>query len=1111
MRSVLKSRRGRATAAAVATAAALVTMIPLGAGTAVAAEPPAEVVLPVELSVDPDAGKLPVAGLTGFVQGSFFEGYNWFSFAEGRQFRIPFSHPVATDTDVIASFWTVSSVRLFDPATRTTKTVTAPGGQVVAAMMGRSVVTYEKENRRVLHLLTPEQDGTSTDRSVTLPEGATEVTPSRTDSPYGLFVTYKLGGVAQRVWIDRAFTLHPVDFGTAATGGTAAMAGRYFLRPLASGRVQVWDLAGDLSAPLHELDWAAGTPVALLGDHLLARVPGDGGDRLVARPLAGGAEQEVLDRITGDTRVGPDGRVIAARSGSGTERTVHSVRAGENGGAPVASKAADIPLAPTRHWSMLAANGVLQTNETLPWTTSRVRERELTVSGGPAVGPMRELDPDDSACPEKAECSWQDQTGDGRTVFGGPNGETHVVEAGQNLPGTPVTELPRSYGPSRRASGRYISYFAYLPQGNELQVADLDTKQILLRRPDNGNQETALVGGTLWHETLTPGVVDVVDVRSGAVKESLKVSDCNLSDLQVWGSHLYWACSYDNKAAVRDLTTGTDIAVPEHDFRGGQLGDGYLTHVKGGVLSLTPLRGGGPTRVIGDLSRYTGAWTVDRFGGHVYYSDTQERIHVVPTGIPAADLSVLDSSGDGGVVDLAAAEASWTGKWWLSKPAASWKLTVRDRAGAVVRTLTGGEARGLVKAVWDGKGEGGAAVADGRYGWELTAVPADGVGGELRRQGEVFLTRGGLGTYEPVAPARVLNTLAGIGAPKAQVGPGKTVTVQITGRGGVPETGVTAVTMNVTATNPTATTFVSAYPYGTPRPATSNLNVTAGKSVPNLVTVPVKDGKVTLYNHSGSVDLLADVAGYYTLGGDGDRFAPVAPARVLNTLGGVGAPRAKVAGGTTVTVQVAGRGGVPAAGVTAVTMNVTATNPTATTFVSAYPYGTPRPATSNLNVVRGQTAANLVTVPVKDGRVTLYNHSGSVDLLADVAGYFTGTAGQGDRFKALAPARVLNTLGKAKVAGGAVVSVRIAGQGGVPADGVSAVVMNVTATNPTATTFVAVYPYGTPRPATSNLNVVKGQTVANLVVVPVKDGRVTLYNHSGSVDLLADVAGYYTK
>lgn len=100
--------------------------------------------------------------------------------------------------------------------------------------------------------------------------------------------------------------------------------------------------------------------------------------------------------------------------------------------------------------------------------------------------------------------------------------------------------------------------------------------------------------------------------------------------------------------------------------------------------------------------------------------------------------------------------------------------------------------------------------------------------------------------------------------PKAKVGQGGTVTLQVTGTAGIPASGVTAVVLNVTATDPTAGSYVSVYPNGTTRNGASNLNFTAGQTIPNLVIVPVVNGKVSFYNNAGTVDLIADVAGYYT-------------------------------------------------------------------------------------------------------------------------------------------------------------------------------------------------------------------------------------------------------
>lgn len=94
---------------------------------------------------------------------------------------------------------------------------------------------------------------------------------------------------------------------------------------------------------------------------------------------------------------------------------------------------------------------------------------------------------------------------------------------------------------------------------------------------------------------------------------------------------------------------------------------------------------------------------------------------------------------------------------------------------------------------------------------------------------------------------------------------------------------------------------------------------------------------------------------------------------------------------------------------------------------------------------------------------------------------------------------------------GSLVSLQVAGVEGVPAEGVTAVVLNVTVTNPTQAGHLIVHPHGVGRPNASNLNYTPGQTVANLVVVPVVDGRVTFFNNAGSVDVIADLNGYFTS
>ncbi len=85
------------------------------------------------------------------------------------------------------------------------------------------------------------------------------------------------------------------------------------------------------------------------------------------------------------------------------------------------------------------------------------------------------------------------------------------------------------------------------------------------------------------------------------------------------------------------------------------------------------------------------------------------------------------------------------------------------------------------------------------------------------------------------------------------------------------------------------------------------------------------------------------------------------------------------------------------------------------------------------------------------------------------------------------------------------------GSHGVPATGVSSVVLNVTVTGGTGSGYLTVYPDNRKRPSTSNLNWVPGQTVANLVNVDTGTGRLVFYNGSGAtVHVIADLAGYHS-
>jgi len=114
-----------------------------------------------------------------------------------------------------------------------------------------------------------------------------------------------------------------------------------------------------------------------------------------------------------------------------------------------------------------------------------------------------------------------------------------------------------------------------------------------------------------------------------------------------------------------------------------------------------------------------------------------------------------------------------------------------------------------------------------------------------------------------VDPARILDTRIALGVPgTTPVGPASTITVQVSGVGGVPA-GATGVVVTITGTQATQNTFVTATPTGSPRSTTSVLNVSPNVDIANTITVALgTNGQIDLFNNGGSVHLIADVTGY---------------------------------------------------------------------------------------------------------------------------------------------------------------------------------------------------------------------------------------------------------
>ena len=387
--------------------------------------------------------------------------------------------------------------------------------------------------------------------------------------------------------------------------------------------------------------------------------------------------------------------------------------------------------------------------------------------------------------------------------------------------------------------------------------------------------------------------------------------------------------------------------------------------------------------------------------------------------------------------------------------------------------------------------------------------------------------------YTALAPVRICDTRpgnpSGLSGAAAQcdgktLAAGTPLDVSVAGVGGIPSSGVSAVVLNVTVTNPAGSGYLTVYPAGQTAPLASNLNFTRGETVANSVQVGLSSqGQVAVVTNASSANVVIDVEGYVAAAAAAGAglYNGLTPGRICDTRAGTATQCTghTMAANSTMAVQVSGLAGVPT-GATAAVLNVTATNTTAAGYLTVFPSGTP-PTASNLNWAAGATVANLVVAQLNSsGGITVYNHSGSTDVVIDVTGYYTAAGGTGGEFSALpTPTRICDTrTGSAEpanqctghtMAANTTMAVQVTGLAGVPATA-TAVVINVTATNTTAAGYLTVFPSGT-RPLASNLNWAIGATVPNLVVATLNSsGGVTVYNYAGSADVVIDVMGYYS-
>jgi alpha-tubulin suppressor-like RCC1 family protein len=357
------------------------------------------------------------------------------------------------------------------------------------------------------------------------------------------------------------------------------------------------------------------------------------------------------------------------------------------------------------------------------------------------------------------------------------------------------------------------------------------------------------------------------------------------------------------------------------------------------------------------------------------------------------------------------------------------------------------------------------------------------------------------------------------------VGPvaaGQTLRIPVTGRGGVPDSGVEVVALAVVATGATATTSLTVHPTGEPPPKTWDLTLGEGQTAQNLVFAEIgNDGSVSVTNADGSTHVIVDAVGWFPTAGG---YTPLA-ARLADTrpegqsLDGNARTVGPVTAGAALRVPVAGRAGIPHSGVGSVAVALTATNATAPTTVTVRPDGEPRPTAHGLTIAPGRAVTNtIITQPGADGTITIESAEGSVDVVVDIAGWFPPT----DGYTPLTPARLADTRprgttvdgssgGGGPIPQGGRLGIPVEGRAGLPTTQVGAVVLTVTVPDPTADSRLVVSPAGREGSQPPHW-FSAGPTVTRTVISEVGgDGTISIDAWQDEVDVIIDVVGWFPE
>ncbi|MGW1783840.1 FG-GAP repeat domain-containing protein [Streptomyces sp. NPDC002143] len=689
------------------------------------------------------------------------KGLLWTRYADGESVAVPQTGAGwgATGTDVLAYKHADGRIDFWDATDGSTRSLRLPDGYGYITSYDRLTVAFESVTgedgkvTRTLHLLTPGPDGTTGDLAVS-------------GGPDGLVVGLAAGADAETLYfrasLDGQVGLAAVDRASGRVlgfGGPIPAEYRYvdpsgghvvvsapgkatvlvFPRDLSTGAVEV-ALKGRSDGPdaTHDL--------AVVGDWLVS-----GSSETTAQPLSGGEPVTLLKSSGYGVAAGPGGTAVKIGRVGADDWGIQRITPGADGGPPVVTQIKALPKPPRTIQGLSLDQGRLVVLDHSGTGARFDSVRIVAPSGTPSFGRRDAFTLGGyiaTCAATDVACAQVRGTADGRIALLAHDETTDRirVQGRDSDDRWERTGLPPG-GEITDVSGRYLIYTG--PSEQYVYRIGSDGAPAVTR----ASGPAALSGDTLWTAGTSPGSVTAYDLTAGKTTESLTTdAGCTPTELQALGRWLYWNCG--DSAGVYDRTAKKSVPVPSDE---AELGDGYVvTHDKqAGKLTLTTVADGTPAgRVIGDLpdtgvSQRDVRWTVDESGANVAYVDGQERVHLVPSGVPQQPLRLLDAARS--VTEVPSTAPLTT--MLLSKPVEGSRLTVRDRAtGKVVFDQDSDATRGELTSWWSGWNSAQIILPNGWYDWTLSATPADGVGGPLQVKGTVRMVRGSAVFHDYVGP-----------------------------------------------------------------------------------------------------------------------------------------------------------------------------------------------------------------------------------------------------------------------------------------------------------------------------------------------------------------------